>query len=141
MGMLPQGHRVLPLPEAMCLSSSGPSSRPALSGGLSPRPVLRHPHVSTVLVVTLSFLSGPRDAKCLFLEHSVPPCAPPTNKSTVLQSHRKPGLSLCWVTLGKFLSIQGPKLPCQQNGTVGNSAFLLGGCDRMTQGQQGSLTW
>lgn len=83
-----------------------------------------------VSVVTSSFLPGPRDTKALFLGTlSTSLCAPPTNKSTVLQSHRKPGLNLHWVILGKFLSIHGLKLPHQQNGTDGNSAFLLSSCE------------
>lgn len=55
-----------------------------------------------------SFGSGAGDAKALFLSTlGISPHGPQTNKSTVLQSHRKPGLNLCWVTSGKFRSIPG----------------------------------
>lgn len=129
------------IPGAMCLTSSGPFSGSVFSRGwgvFSPRPTLPQPPVPRKrLVVTSAFLPEPRDAKTVFLGTlSTSPCTPPTNKSTVLQLHRKPGLNLCCVTLGKFLSVHGPPLPHRHNGTDGNRAYLLGGC-----GLHSFLTW
>ena len=74
-------------------------------------------------MVTSSFVPGPRDAKVLLL--GVPNTlahGPQAIKGKILQLYRKPGLNLCWVTLGKFLSIPRSRLPHPQNGGNGNGA-------------------
>lgn len=81
-----------------------------LSWVFSPRFALPHPGgLSTESRWSPpSFGSGAGDAKALLLSTlGISPHGPQTNKSTVLQSHRKPALNLCWVTLGKFRSIPG----------------------------------
>lgn len=92
-------------------------------GVCSPRPTLPQPPVPTKRLSGHFSLSASTQRCQDFLGTlSTSPCAPPTNKSTILQLHRKTGVNLCCVTLGKFLSIHGPLLPHRLNGTGGNGA-------------------